>query len=105
MGNSSEDQGESNFGARDQVIPGLALYQYRACPYCRRVSEAMRRLGLNIELRDTLMDRQRREELRSLGGRPTVPCLRIEHGDGSVEWMYESRDIIRYLEQRFGASP
>jgi len=31
-----------------------------------------------------------------------VPCLRIEKADGAVEWMYESADINRYLERRFG---
>ena len=36
------------------------------------------------------------------GGERKVPCLRIEHGD-RVEWMYESDDIIAYLEGRFGA--
>jgi len=31
-----------------------------------------------------------------------VPCLRIEEGDKTV-WMYESKVIIDYLNQRFGA--
>jgi len=34
------------------------------------------------------------------GGKRKVPCLRIEE-DGKTEWMYESNDIIAYLEQRF----
>jgi glutathione S-transferase len=31
-----------------------------------------------------------------------VPCLRIEKEDGSSEWMYESKDIIAYLDERYG---
>ncbi|HAI96784.1 MAG TPA: glutaredoxin, partial [Methylococcaceae bacterium] len=34
------------------------------------------------------------------GGKLKVPCLRIEE-DGKVSWMYESSDIINYLEDRF----
>ncbi|MDF3852182.1 hypothetical protein [Achromobacter denitrificans] len=29
-----------------------------------------------------------------------MPCLRIEEA-GGTRWMYESSDIIAYLEQRF----
>jgi glutathione S-transferase len=36
-------------------------------------------------------------------GRQTVPCLRIERADGSVEWMHESEDINAYLKERFGS--
>ncbi|KCU96906.1 hypothetical protein APX70_200030 [Pseudomonas syringae pv. maculicola] len=31
-----------------------------------------------------------------------MPCLRIEEG-GKTVWMYESKVIIDYLDQRFGA--
>lgn len=30
-----------------------------------------------------------------------VPCLRIEEG-GEVKWLYESTDIIQFLNTRFG---
>ncbi|SLJ83579.1 glutathione S-transferase N-terminal domain-containing protein [Psychrobacter sp. DAB_AL43B] len=42
-----------------------------------------------------------RSELAENGGRVKVPCLRIEE-NGEVQWMYESNDIIAYLQQRFG---
>jgi glutathione S-transferase len=35
------------------------------------------------------------------GGKVQTPCLRIAGEDGQVRWMYESGDIIRYLQQRF----
>ncbi len=82
------------------VVPGLCLYQYRACPYCMIVRRAIERLGLRVELRDIRRNPHDREELISCGGRQMVPCLRIEEGD-EVLWMYESRDIIRYLQARF----
>lgn len=80
----------------------LALYQYDACPYCKRVRMAMERLGLDIDIRDTRKNPEYRQELIRGGGMGMVPCLRIEHPDGRVEWMYESLDIVDYLHKRFG---
>ena len=41
-----------------------------------------------------------REELLC-GGDLKVPCLRIPEGERGVHWMYESKEIIGYLEGRF----
>lgn len=84
----------------DALTANLALYQFRACPFCVRVRHAMRRLGLNIELRDARGNPARAAELRHQGGRYQVPCLRIEE-NGESTWLYESADIIAWLEQRF----
>lgn len=78
-----------------------ALYQFHACPFCVKVRRAMQRLNLPIELRDAKGDEKSRLELQMQGGEVKVPCMRIEHKDGRVEWMYESSDIICYLEQKF----
>jgi len=40
------------------------------------------------------------KELLSGGGRAQVPCLKIETPSGS-RWLYESDDIIRYLNRKF----
>ena len=45
---------------------------------------------------------QYREELIREGGKRTVPCLKITNEDQSVTWMYESGDIINYLEKFAG---
>jgi len=78
--------------------PHLSLYQYSSCPYCARVLGALDRLDLDVELRDVLENREHLRELVQATRRTTVPCLRIEHSDGRVEWLHESLDIIRYLE-------
>ena len=80
----------------------LTLYQTVFCPYCERVRSALRRMGEDLPLRDINERAEWREELAAATGRQTVPCLRIEADDGSVEWMHESADIIEYLERRFG---
>jgi len=45
-----------------------------------------------------MFDAGNNADLIAGGGKGQVPCLRIEHENGSVEWMYESVDIIRYLQ-------
>lgn len=89
----------------DQQTRKMALYQFHACPFCVKVRRALHRYNLTIELRDAKNDPVSRQELAEQGGRIKVPCLRIYNDDGSDSWMYESSDIIRYLEQRFVDSP
>ena len=43
-----------------------------------------------------------RQTLVNEGGRHKVPCLRIEKADDSVQWLYESTDIIAYLKKLVG---
>lgn len=82
---------------------GLALYYYDGCPYCMRVQRVIDRLGIPVEMRNILRDRNHQDDLIAARGRRTVPVLRITDGDGRDEWMPESTDIVDYLEQRFGA--
>lgn len=89
----------------DRETAKLALYQYAACPFCVKVRWAMKRNSLNVETRDAKRIPQFTKELVEGGGNLKVPCLRIEDDNGSVTWMYESSDIIDYLEQRFQLVP
>lgn len=85
----------------DQQCRELTLYQFSTCPFCVKVRKEMRRLSLDIALRDARNDPRHRQDLLAGGGEIKVPCLRIADTQGNVEWMYESGDIIRYLQQRF----
>jgi glutaredoxin len=85
----------------DAQTAKLALYQYKACPFCVKVRRAIKRNGLTIETRDAKRSEQFKAELAQGGGQLKVPCLRIEEDSGEVRWMYESSDIIDYLEGRF----
>ena len=78
-------------------MPSLSLYFYPSCYFCRMVQQAMQQLGIEAEMRDIHQDANWREELVANRGRTTVPVLRIESADGSVQWMPESRDIVQYL--------
>jgi glutaredoxin len=85
----------------DTRTKSLTLYQFAACPFCVKVRWAIRRLGLSIAYRDAKRNAQYAKELVEGGGHLKVPCLRIEKGDGNVEWMYESSDIIAYLSEHY----
>ena len=87
----------------DEQTASLTLYQYEACPFCVKVRRALKRQGLNIEVRDVKRNDAAREELLAGGGDLKVPCLRIAEGERGDQWMYESSEIINYLEARFTA--
>lgn len=84
----------------DEATHGLALYQFKTCPFCVKTRRAIRRLGLNIEVRDARRDPHWRQQLLNEGGRLQVPCLYIPGESGQAQWLYESNDIIAYLEAR-----
>ncbi len=79
----------------------MSLYQFHGCPFCIKVRRTMHKLNLPIQTLDINKDPVAEQELISGGGKRTVPCLRIEKEDGSIQWMYESQDIINYLESKF----
>lgn len=74
----------------------LSLYQLPSCPFCVKVRRAMKRQGIQLPLRN-INQGNYREELINQGGKRTVPCLRIEHEDKDPQWLYESKEIIKYL--------
>ena len=77
-------------------LSGLALYMRPSCPYCIRVTDYCREHGVDLELRN-IAEGQHLEALMVGGGKRQVPCLRIER-QGQVRWLYESLDIIAYLQ-------
>lgn len=96
-GSQGEREGTRQIGGE---VASLVLYGYPECPYCRRVLAAIESLGLDVPLRNTMRDDEANAALVAATGRETVPVLRIEHRDGSVRWMPESLDIVRYLNEQ-----
>ncbi len=83
----------------DVETQSLSLYQLPACPFCVKVRRDMKRNGLNIEIRNINGKNNYREELINEGGKRKVPCLKIAGDNGKFEWLYESNDIITYLQK------
>jgi glutaredoxin len=86
--------------AVEQSAKSLSLYQFRACPFCVKTRRALHKLNVPVALRDAKEDAQARQELEQQGGKIQVPCLRIDDGE-KVTWLYESKAIIAYLNDRF----
>jgi glutathione S-transferase len=84
----------------NKQVESLKLYQFYACPFCIKTRRVIKRLNLPMETRNAQAG-QFRAELLAGGGEVKVPCLRVKEND-NITWMYESSDIIVYLDKRFG---
>jgi glutaredoxin len=84
----------------DKDAQELTLYQFFACPFCIKTRRAIYKLNLPILKRSASKGSPYREELLQGGGKIQTPCLRIESG-AEVKWLYESSEIINYLQNRF----
>lgn len=94
---SPQEQAQVENAAAD-----LALYQFHACPFCVKTRRTLHRLNVPVALRDAKNDGAHRQTLVEQGGKLKVPCLRIEE-HGESRWLYESKAIIAYLNERFAA--
>jgi hypothetical protein len=68
------------------------------------VRHEMARLSLPIALLEAQHNIAQRDDLLKGGGKVQTPCLKILDAQGNIQWMYESKDIIKYLQYRFSGS-
>jgi glutaredoxin len=90
--------------AVDARTRSLALYHFPTCPFCLKTRRTLKRLSLDIELRNAQHDEAHRAALIAGGGKPQVPCLLITADNGKQTWLYESDAINAYLNREFGAA-
>jgi len=85
----------------NEKVEAMSVYQFFACPFCIKTRRAIHRLNIPLEYRDAQKrGGEHRQTLEQEGGRIKVPCLRIDDGEQST-WLYESNEIIAYLNQQF----
>src|SRR5688572_17829157 len=86
---------------KDGPEVSLELFKFDSCPFCVRVMRTIKTMKLDgkIKYRDTAKEKGANDELIKRGGDDQVPCLFI---DGKP--MYESADIIAWLEENVPAS-
>ncbi len=78
----------------------LELWEFEACPYCRKVREALSILDLDVLVRPCPKNGPRhRPGLIERGGKAQFPYLLDPNTDRE---MYESDDIVRYLFETYG---
>jgi glutathione S-transferase len=84
---------------REQPKELLVLYQYENCGFSRQVRERLAALNLDHHVKSCAKGSARRAELERLGGKVRVPYL-VDPNTGRA--MYESKAILRYLEEQYG---
>jgi glutathione S-transferase len=78
----------------------LELYDFEACPYCRKVREALTILDLDAIVYPCPKGGPRfRERVKERGGRAMFPYLVDPNTEVA---MYESDDIVAYLFREYG---
>jgi len=77
----------------------IELYDYEACPYCRKVRELLCELDLDVLVHPVAHGSRRRETLKRIGGKMQVPYIIDQNTTTS---MYESAKIAAYLETTYG---
>jgi glutathione S-transferase len=92
----------TGLGERQQPKKLLVLYNFEASPFCRKVRESLNELNLDYRVESVGKLSSRRPELRELGGKLQVPFL-IDPNSGAQ--LYESEEIIRYLERTYARPP
>ena len=78
----------------------LVLYVRTGCPYCAKVIDELQNLGVPYEERN-IADVGVAGELIARGGKRQVPYL--VDSERGVE-LYESMDIVHYLNEHYAAS-
>lgn len=80
----------------------IVLYEFEACPFCRKVREAVSILSLDVEFRPTPKGSEYRNEIKKKYGRKATFPFMMDPNTG-IE-MFESDDIIAYLFRAYGLS-
>ena len=83
-----------------QGLEPLTLYNMEGSPYCRKVRESLSALDLEHVVRNVPKGSPKRSELEQIGGKVQVPYI-IDPNTGLA--MYESDDIVLYLETQYAA--
>lgn len=78
----------------------LELYEFEACPFCRKVREMLTVLDLDAKIFPCPKNGGRyRSEVAARGGKAQFPYL-VDPNTGAS--MYESSKILKYLADRYG---
>ncbi len=78
----------------------IRLYEFEACPFCRRVREVVTLLNLDVEIYPCPKGGKRfRQMVEQMGGKQQFPFM---VDDNTGEKMYESQQIVNYLFNQYG---
>jgi glutathione S-transferase len=89
----------SAVGARARPEEMLELYEFEACPFCRKVREGLTAFDLSAVVYPCPRGSRYRDQVIARGGKTMFPFL-VDPNTGKE--MYESDDILRYLAVTYG---
>lgn len=85
-----------------QPAKPLKLYEFEACPFCRRVREVLTLLNLDVEIYPCPKNGTRfRPEVKTAQGKAQFPYL-VDENTG--DRLFESADIIAHLFRHYGVT-
>ena len=82
------------------TMADITLYEVPGCPFCIRVQRKLEELDLEYDVVEVPRSHAARTEVKELSGQTGVPV--IDDEAQGVEGMYESADIVAYLEETYG---
>jgi hypothetical protein len=85
---------------RMALFAGYTLYGFRISTYSLKARIGLKRLGLDLPMKDILESEEAYRELMAGGKRDLSPCLRIDHPGKPSEWIYHARKIVEHCEAR-----
>ena len=78
----------------------LELYEFEACPFCRKVREVLSELDISYLNHPCARGSNQRETVIARGGKALFPYL-VDPNTNTE--LYESNDIIAYLHKTYGS--
>jgi glutathione S-transferase len=88
-------------GSRARPDKPLELYEFEACPFCRKVREGLTALDIDATIYPCPRGSRFRDVVIERGGKAMFPFL-VDPNTGRT--MYESDGILRYLAETYGGS-
>jgi len=86
-----------------QIEPtSIELYSYEAAPHCRLVREVLTELEVPYLLHNVGKRSHNRKQFLEKSGKMMVPFLIDSNTNKGSQGMFESRDIIKYLQKTYG---
>jgi len=82
-------------------MANITLYELPGCPYCAKVISKLDELGLEYDSIEVPRSHGERTEVENVSGQTGVPVIIDEEHD--VDGMAESDDIVKFLEETYGA--
>lgn len=73
----------------------LVLFRLEGCPYCKRVEDEFRKMGIKYRKIEVMPEKSKRETLIKVSGQSSVPVLVEVIGAKN-----QDDDIIEWLEHR-----